>query len=182
MKVQSTACATAKPITSQRLVVGPDADPASHAASRRMDSLWRAREVAGKDDAGDMASAYRVSAKSGISLASKKPAKMAQYGCRPRARMLSRAHDIRPYFQHPQLRHCCAYRPWQIDAGRPSDPDYRGLAGARDEGTSAGFHGYRARARHHHQGADGAADLSGQGRQDLHPQPDRHARPCPLRL
>src|SRR5229473_455923 len=92
--------------------------------------------------------------------------------------MLSRAHDIHPYFQHPQLRHCCAYRPWQIDAGRPSDPDHRRLAGARDEGTGARFDGYRARARHHHQGADRAADLSGQGRQDLHPQSDRHARPC----
>ena len=96
--------------------------------------------------------------------------------------MLSRAHDIHPYFQHPQLRHRCAYRPWQIDAGRPPDPDHRRPAGARDEGTGARFHGYRARARHHHQGADRAAELSGQGRQDLHPQPDRHARPCRLRL
>src|ERR1700744_4245516 len=96
--------------------------------------------------------------------------------------MLSRAHDIHPDFQHPQLRHCCAYRPWQIDAGRPSDPDHRGPAGARDEGTSARFHGYRARARHHHQGADRAADLSGQGRQDLHSQSDRHPRPWRLRL
>ena len=57
-----------------------------------------------------------------------------------------------------------------------------GLTGARDEGAGARFHGYRARARHHHQGADRAAELSGQGRQDLHPQSDRHARPCRLRL
>jgi hypothetical protein len=42
--------------------------------------------------------------------------------------------------------------------------------------------GYRARARHHHQGADRAPRLQGQGRQDLHPQPDRHARPRRLRL
>jgi hypothetical protein len=34
-----------------------------------MDSLWRTREVAGKNDAVGMVSAYRVSAKSGISLA-----------------------------------------------------------------------------------------------------------------
>ena len=46
-------------------------------------------------------------------------------------------------FQHPQLRHYCAYRPWQIDAGRPPDPDHRRIGGARDEGTSARSHGYR---------------------------------------
>ena len=42
--------------------------------------------------------------------------------------------------------------------------------------------GYRARARHHHQGADRAPELHGQERRGLHPQPDRHARPCRLRL
>src|SRR5437764_11609834 len=47
--------------------------------------------------------------------------------------MLSRAHDIHPYLEHPQLRHRCAYRPWQIDAGRPPDPANRRLASARDE-------------------------------------------------
>ena len=97
-------------------------------------------------------------------------------------RVLSRGHDRHPCFQHPQLRHCCAYRPWQIDARRPADPEDRRPAGARDEGTGARFHGYRARARHHHQGADGAAELHGEERPGLHPQPDRHARPCRLRL
>ena len=50
------------------------------------------------------------------------------------------------------------------------------------QGAGARFHGYRARARHHHQGADGAAELPRQGRQGLHLQPDGHARPCRLRL
>ncbi len=59
-----------------------------------------------------------------------------------------------------------------------------GLHGSRDGGQGAGarFHGYRARARHHHQGADRPAELSRQGRQELHLQPDRHPRPCRLRL
>ena len=50
------------------------------------------------------------------------------------------------------------------------------------QGTGARFHGYRARARHHHQGADRPAELPRQGRQGLHPQPDGHAGPCRLRL
>ena len=35
----------------------------------------------------------------------------------------------------------------------------------------------RARARHHHQGADRRADLQGAGRRHLQPEPDRHAGP-----
>ena len=42
--------------------------------------------------------------------------------------------------------------------------------------------GHRARARHHHQGADRAPELPRQGRQGLHPQSDRHPRPRRLRL
>ena len=93
-------------------------------------------------------------------------------------------HDNRPHFQHPQLLHRRPYRPWQIDAGRPPDPDDRRADRSRNGGQGAGarFHGYRARARHHHQGADGAAELPRQGRQGLHLQPDGHARPCRLRL
>jgi len=45
----------------------------------------------------------------------------------PDARMLSRAHDIHPYFQHPQLAIVAHIDQWQIDAGRPPDPDHRGL-------------------------------------------------------
>src|SRR5207247_2627938 len=46
MKVHSTACATAKPITSHRLAFGSLADAASHAASRRIDGLRRPRDLA----------------------------------------------------------------------------------------------------------------------------------------
>src|SRR5208283_2545416 len=55
MKVQSTACATAKPITSQGPALGSQADAVSRAASRRMDSLRRRRTRAGREDAVDMA-------------------------------------------------------------------------------------------------------------------------------
>src|SRR5213592_3385384 len=68
------------------------------------------------------------------------PQKQAHYGCRTGTPMLSRAHDVHPYLEHPQLRHRCAYRPWQIDARRPPDPANRRLASARDEGTGARFH------------------------------------------
>ena len=57
-----------------------------------------------------------------------------------------------------------------------------GLAGARDGRAGARFDGHRARARHHHQGADRSAQIQGARRQGLHPQPDRHARPRRLRL
>jgi hypothetical protein len=56
------------------------------------------------------------------------------------------------------------------------------LPNARCRNRSSIQHGYRARARHHHQGADGAPALQGQGRRDLCPEPDRHPRPCRLRL
>ena len=48
--------------------------------------------------------------------------------------------------------------------------------------AGARFDGHRARARHHHQGADRAAQLPRARRQGLRPQPDRHARPRRLRL
>ena len=53
--VQSTAWAAAKPITSDRPAFGSLAQAASHAASRRIEGLRRARDVAGKNDAVDMA-------------------------------------------------------------------------------------------------------------------------------
>ena len=56
------------------------------------------------------------------------------------------------------------------------------VAGARHGRAGARFDGHRARARHHHQGADGPARIPRQGRQDLYPQPDGHARPRRLRL
>ena len=91
-------------------------------------------------------------------------------------------HDGRPYQQYPQFLHRRAYRPRQVDAGRPADPAHRRARSARNEGASARFHGYRARARHHHQGADRAAQLPGARRQGLHPQSDRHPRPRRFRL
>src|SRR2546423_9914689 len=71
-----------------------------------------------------------------------------------RLRYHPRAHD-RP-FPHPQFLHRRPYRSWEIDPGRPADPVHRGLEHARDEGAGARLHGDRARARHHHQGADRA--------------------------
>ena len=93
----------------------------------------------------------------GVKQASKK---QRNNGCRSGVPMLSRAHDNAPHLQHPQFLHRRPYRPWQIDARRPPDPDHRRAGGARDEGAGARFDGYRARARHHHQGADRPAELS----------------------
>ncbi len=44
------------------------------------------------------------------------------------------------------------------------------------------FDGHRARARHHHQGADRPPELHGQERQVLCAQPDGHAGACRFRL
>src|SRR6185437_5589870 len=100
---------------------------------------------------------------------------------RPSASPRSRPHDhpARPY---PQFLHRRPYRPREIHAGRPPDPDHGRARGAGDEGAGARFDGYRARARHHHQGADGAPQIPRAERRGLHPQPHRHARPCRLRL
>ena len=58
-----------------------------------------------------------------------------------------------------------------------------GAVAAREmKRAGARQHGDRARARHHHQGADRPARLQGAGRRDLRPQPDGHARPRRLRL
>ena len=51
MMVQSTACAAAKPMTSDRPSFGSLASAASHAATRRIEGFRRARDVAGKNDA-----------------------------------------------------------------------------------------------------------------------------------
>ncbi len=53
---------------------------------------------------------------------------------------------------------------------------------ARVPRPDARLDGHRARARHHHQGADRAPQLSGAGRQDLRAEPDGHAGPRRLRL
>ena len=83
---------------------------------------------------------------------------------------------------HPQFLHHRAHRPRQVHARRPVHPALRGALGPRDERAGARFHGSRARARHHDQGPDGGVALHGARRQDLQPEPDRHARPRRLLL
>ena len=103
------------------------------------------------------------------------PTQAPQYGLRnPHARY--------PAEPHPQLLHHRPYRPWEIDARRPADPDHRHGRAARHEGADARQHGYRAGARDHHQGADRPHPVQGPGWGDLHPQPHGHAGPCRLRL
>ena len=70
-------------------------------------------------------------------------------------------HGFPPHRQHPQLLHRRAYRPRQVDAGRPADPADRHGGVARHERADARFDGHRARARHHHQGADRPARIPG---------------------
>jgi tripartite-type tricarboxylate transporter receptor subunit TctC len=77
----------------------------------------------------------------------------------PKPIVLSAAHDGSTHQQYPQFLDRRAYRPRQIDARRPADPAHRRAGRARDEGAGARLDGHRARARHHHQGADGAAEL-----------------------
>src|SRR6185437_15790432 len=83
---------------------------------------------------------------------------------------------------HPQFLDRRPYRPWEVDARRPADPDDGRARGAGDEGAGARFHGDRTRAWHHHQGADRPPQLQGQGWSRLRLEPHRHPRPCRLRL
>ena len=58
---------------------------------------------------------------------------------------------------HPQLLDHCPHRPRQEHAGRSDHPALRRLERSRDGRAGARLDGPRARARHHHQGADGGA-------------------------
>ena len=98
------------------------------------------------------------------------------------ARCYLPAHDGQRHRQYSQFLHRRTYRPRQVHARRPADPAHRRSGGARDGRAGARFDGYRARARHHHQGADRPPQVQGARRQGLCAQPDRHARPCRLRL
>jgi predicted DNA-binding protein len=103
------------------------------------------------------------------------PGQMTLEG-RRRARARSRpAHD-------PQLLDHRAHRPRKVDAGR-SHPRVHGRAQrAREARPVPRQDGPRARARHHHQGADRPARVQGEGRRDLHAAPHRHARARRLQL
>ena len=81
-----------------------------------------------------------------------------------------------------QLLHHRAHRPRQVDARRPDAAAHRRGGGARDAGAVPRPHGHRARARHHHQEPGGTRPVRGGGRQDVHPEPDRHPRPRRLHL
>ncbi len=76
---------------------------------------------------------------------------------------------------HPQLLDHCPHRPRQEHAGRSHHPALRRPERPRDGSAGARLDGHRARARHHHQGADRGAELQGAQRPGLQPQPDRHA-------
>ena len=102
--------------------------------------------------------------------------------CRTPTRVLSAPHVRDSHPKHPQFRDHRPYRPRQVDPGRPADSAHRRVGSARNGRAGARFHGYRARTRHHHQGADGSAQLPRSRRQELHSQPDRHARPRRFRL
>ena len=83
----------------------------------------------------------------------RRPAPVLMFAPRPLGSRPSASSNDRPR-PHPQLRHHRPYRSWQVDPGRSPDPGLRRPHRARDARAGAGFHGYRARARHHHQGAD----------------------------
>ena len=81
------------------------------------------------------------------------------------------------YGSHPQLLHHRAHRPRQIDAGGPPHRAYRWPIVAGDGRPGAGFHGPRARARHHDQGPDRGPALHRARRPRVRAEPHRYARP-----
>src|SRR6476659_5437366 len=85
-------------------------------------------------------------------------------------------------FPNPQFLHHRSHRSRQVHPSRPADSALRGALRPGDEGAGAGFDGYRAGARHHHQGADRATRLSRPRRPTLRAQPHRHAGTRRLRL
>ena len=83
---------------------------------------------------------------------------------------------------HPQLQHRGAHRPRQEHARRSAargDPHHRP---APDDEPGARLDGPRAREGDHHQGPRRAPPVRREGRADLRPEPDRHARPRRLHL
>ena len=78
---------------------------------------------------------------------------------------------------HPQLLHHQPRRPRQVDALGPHPRDHRRGRPPADARAVPRLDGHRARAGHHHQGAE----RPGRARRP-HPPPHRHARPRRLRL
>ena len=92
---------------------------------------------------------------------------------------------------HPELLHHRPHRPWQVDAGRPDARGHRTRRGPPHARPVPRPHGHRARARHHHQGAERAAAVDAalrrehrhrvRARHDRHPGPrGLHLRGVPL--
>src|SRR4029077_9865029 len=74
-------------------------------------------------------------------VSSSRGARPASHGV---AALLHAPHDHASLRADPQFRDHRPYRPWQIDACRPSDPDDRRFDVARDGRAGARQHGYRA--------------------------------------
>ena len=92
-----------------------------------------------------------------------------------------RRQDVHCAGADSELLHHRPHRSRQVDAGRPDAGDHRRRRGPGHAGAVPRPDGHRARARHHHQGAERAAAVGGQwGR--VRPAPDRHARPRRLHL
>ena len=77
----------------------------------------------------------------------------------------------------PELLHHRPHRPRQVDAGRPDAGGHRAGRGAQHARPVPRPHGHRARARHHHQGAERPAAVDpAVGRAHRHPVRARHDR------
>ena len=85
-----------------------------------------------------------------------------------------RPHDRSP--AHPELLHHRPHRPRQEHARRSAARRHEVAHGPREARAVPRQDGPRARARHHDQGADRAHALQARDGEDVHPQPDRHAR------
>ena len=85
------------------------------------------------------------------------------------------------HFPHPQLLHRGAYRPRQIDAGRPSAGGHAHRRGPRHARPVPGQDGPGARARDNDQGSGGPT-APPPGWHGFRPEPDRYPRSRGLHL
>ena len=93
-----------------------------------------------------------------------------------------RRQDVHRAGADSELLHHRPHRPRQVDAGRPDAGHHRRRRRPRHARPVPGPDGHRARARHHHQGAERAAAVGGQTDEAVRPAPDRHPRPRRLHL